>query len=182
MECCRVCTRCLIPLFLFLFYSETDAFRLTKMQSKRPVYRIWDVSQKTFYLRNNQLVAGYLQASNMALEEKIDVVPISPFNNTMFMGIQGGNRCLACVKTGDQPVLQLEEINIADLAKAGDQAKRFAFIKSHPGPTFRFESAAYPGWFLCTSQEDQPVGLTRRTSPWDHAQDPITTDFYFEKD
>ncbi|XP_038609679.1 interleukin-1 receptor antagonist protein-like isoform X1 [Tachyglossus aculeatus] len=164
------------------------------MQGKRPVYsypcpnprlvglqhhllfRIWDVSQKTFYLRNNQLVAGYLQASNMALEEKIDVVPISPFNNTMFMGIQGGSRCLACVKPGNQPVLQLEEINIADLARAGDQAKRFAFIKSHPGPTFRFESAAYPGWFLCTSQEDQPVGLTN------HTQDPITTDFYFEKD
>lgn len=31
-------------------------------------FRIWDINQKTFYLRNNQLVAGYLQGSNTKLE------------------------------------------------------------------------------------------------------------------
>lgn len=33
-------------------------------------FRIWDVNQKTFYLRNNQLVAGYLQGPNTKLEGK----------------------------------------------------------------------------------------------------------------
>uniref|UniRef100_A0A8C9PTK1 Uncharacterized protein n=1 Tax=Spermophilus dauricus TaxID=99837 RepID=A0A8C9PTK1_SPEDA len=31
-------------------------------------FRIWDINQKTFYLRNNQLVAGYLQGPNIKLE------------------------------------------------------------------------------------------------------------------
>lgn len=31
-------------------------------------FRIWDVNQKTFYLRNNQLIAGYLQGQNTKLE------------------------------------------------------------------------------------------------------------------
>ncbi|CAO2598484.1 Interleukin-1 receptor antagonist protein, partial [Lemmus lemmus] len=31
-------------------------------------FRIWDINQKTFYLRNNQLIAGYLQGPNTKLE------------------------------------------------------------------------------------------------------------------
>uniref|UniRef100_A0A286XLP7 Interleukin-1 receptor antagonist protein n=1 Tax=Cavia porcellus TaxID=10141 RepID=A0A286XLP7_CAVPO len=38
--------------------------RPCKMQS----FRIWDINQKTFYLRNNQLFAGHLQMPNTKLE------------------------------------------------------------------------------------------------------------------
>ncbi|OWK10310.1 IL1RN, partial [Cervus elaphus hippelaphus] len=125
---------------------------------------IWDVNQKIFYLRNNQLVAGYLQGPNTKLEEKIDVVPIEP--HTMFLGIHGGKLCLACA------------VNITDLNQNREQDKRFAFIRSDNGPTTSFESAACPGWFLCTSLEaDQPVGFTNKPT-----EAIKVTKFYFQQD
>ncbi|XP_036118721.1 interleukin-1 receptor antagonist protein isoform X1 [Molossus molossus] len=138
--------------------------------------RIWDVNQKTFYLRNNQLVAGYLQGPNTQLEEKIDVVPVEP--QAVFLGIHGGKLCLACVKAGDEIRLQLEEVNITELSKTKEQNKRFAFIRSDSGPTTSFESAACPGWFLCTALEaDQPVSLTN--TPKEAVR---VTKFYFQQD
>ncbi|KAK1332861.1 hypothetical protein QTO34_006392 [Cnephaeus nilssonii] len=123
--------------------------------------RIWDVNQKTFYLRNNQLVAGYLQGPNTKLEEKIDVVPVKP--HTVLLGIHGGKLCLACVKAGDEIRLQLE---------------RYTFIRSDSGPTTTFESVACPGWFLCTALEaDQPVSLTN--APREAIR---VTKFYFQQD
>ncbi|XP_068420715.1 interleukin-1 receptor antagonist protein isoform X2 [Eschrichtius robustus] len=139
-------------------------------------FRIWDVNQKTFYLRNNQLVAGYLQGPNTKLEEKIDVVPIEP--HAMFLGIHGGKLCLACVKSGNEIKLGLEPVNITDLSRNNEEDKRFAFIRSDSGPTTSFESAACPGWFLCTALEtDQPVGLTN--APQDAVR---VTKFYFQQD
>ncbi|XP_025116925.1 interleukin-1 receptor antagonist protein isoform X2 [Bubalus bubalis] len=141
-----------------------------------PFHRIWDVNQKIFYLRNNQLVAGYLQGPNTKLEEKIDVVPIEP--HTMFLGIHGGKLCLACVKSGDEIKLKLEAVNITDLNQNREQDKRFAFIRFDNGPTTSFESAACPGWFLCTSLEaDQPVGLTNMPT-----EALKVTKFYFQQD
>ncbi|XP_069869355.1 interleukin-1 receptor antagonist protein-like isoform X1 [Dipodomys merriami] len=166
----------LISLLLLLFSSEAacrpSGRRLCKMQ----VFRIWDVNQKTFYLRNNQLVAGYLQGLNTKLEEKIDVVPID--SHAVFLGIQGGKLCLSCVKSGDNIRLQLEAVNITDLSKKREQDKRFTFIRSDNGPTTTFESAAIPGWFLCTALEaDQPVSLTNTP------EEPImVTKFYFQED
>lgn len=139
-------------------------------------FRIWDVNQKTFYLRNNQLVAGYLQGSNTKLEEKLDVVPVEP--HAVFLGIHGGKLCLACVKSGDETRLQLEAVNITDLSKNKDQDKRFTFILSDSGPTTSFESAACPGWFLCTALEaDRPVSLTNRPE-----EAMMVTKFYFQKE
>uniref|UniRef100_A0A8C2NVA4 Interleukin-1 n=1 Tax=Capra hircus TaxID=9925 RepID=A0A8C2NVA4_CAPHI len=108
--------------------------------------------------------------------EKIDAVPIEP--HTMFLGIHGGKLCLACVKSGDEIKLKLEAVNITDLNQNREQDKRFAFIRSDNGPTTSFESAACPGWFLCTSLEaDQPVGLTN--TPTEAIK---VTRFYLQQD
>ncbi|XP_026336368.2 interleukin-1 receptor antagonist protein isoform X1 [Ursus arctos] len=156
--------------------SETACHPLRKRPCRMQVFRIWDINQKTFYLRNNQLVAGYLQGSNTKLEEKLDVVPIEP--HAVFLGIHGGKLCLSCVKSGDETRLQLEAVNITDLSRNKDQDKRFTFILSDSGPTTRFESAACPGWFLCTALEaDRPVSLTNTPE-----EDRMVTKFYFQKD
>lgn len=83
-------------------------------------------------------------------------------------GVQGP----LCSFLGPQPV------NITDLNSSKEEDKRFAFIRSDNGPTTSFESAACPGWFLCTALEtDQPVGLTN--TPQDAVQ---VTKFYFQQD
>ncbi|XP_021011259.1 interleukin-1 receptor antagonist protein isoform X2 [Mus caroli] len=147
-----------------------------KRPCKMQAFRIWDTNQKTFYLRNNQLIAGYLQGPNIKLEEKIDMVPIDLHN--VFLGIHGGKLCLSCAKSGDDIKLQLEEVNITDLSKNKEEDKRFTFIRSEKGPTTSFESAACPGWFLCTTLEaDRPVSLTNTP------EEPlIVTKFYFQED
>ncbi|XP_032208626.1 interleukin-1 receptor antagonist protein isoform X1 [Mustela erminea] len=176
MDTCRYPLSYLISFLLFLFHSEIACHPSGKRPCRMQVFRIWDINQKTFYLRNNQLVAGYLQGSNTILEEKLDVVPIEP--HTVFLGIHGGKLCLSCVKSGNETRLQLEAVNITDLSKNKDQDKRFTFILSDSGPTTRFESAACPGWFLCTALEaDRPVSFTN--SP----EEAMTvTKFYFQKD
>nr|KAF6447085.1 interleukin 1 receptor antagonist [Rousettus aegyptiacus] len=156
--------------------SETACHPSGKRPSEMQAFRIWDVNQKTFYLRNNQLIAGYLQGQNTKLEEKLSVVPVEP--HAMLLGIHGGKLCLSCVKVGDEIRLQLEEVNITDLSRTQEQGKRFTFIRTDSGTTTSFESAACPGWFLCTALEaDQPVSLTNRPE-----EAVIVTKFYFQQD
>lgn len=60
------------------------------------------------------------------------------------------------------------------------ESKSFTFYRRDMGLTSSFESAAYPGWFLCTEPEaDQPVRLTRISA--DTACDAPITDFYFQQ-
>ncbi|XP_051830471.1 interleukin-1 receptor antagonist protein isoform X1 [Antechinus flavipes] len=169
-----VCLRgSLIAFLLFSFHSETASLPFKEMGSRKQTYRIWDVYQKIFYMRNNQLVAGYLQGQNTNLEEKIDMISIEP--HSVLLGIHDGSLCLSCVKSGNTAHLQLEEVNIADLDKDRNRSKRFTFIKTENGSTSSFESAACPGWFLCTQMEaDQPVGLCNTQ------EENIITKFYFQ--
>lgn len=75
-------------------------------------------------------------------------------------------------------LLDFQAVNITDLNQNREQDKRFAFIRSDNGPTTSFESAACPGWFLCTSLEaDQPVGLTN--TPTEAIK---VTRFYLQQD
>ena len=73
--------------------------------------------------------------------------------------------------------LGLQEVNITDLSNTREEDKRFTFIRSDNGPTTSFESAACPGWFLCTELEaDQPVSVTN--TPKDAIK---VTKFYFQQ-
>ncbi|XP_057352997.1 interleukin-1 family member 10 isoform X3 [Manis pentadactyla] len=156
--------------------AETACLPLQKRPCRMQAFRIWDVNQKTFYLRNNQLIAGYLQGPNIKLEEKIDMLSIEP--HAVFLGIHGRKLCLACVKSGSKIRLQLEPVNITDLSQNKEQDKRFTFIHSDSGATTSFESAACPGWFLCTALEaDRPVSLTNTPE-----EAIMVTKFYFRQD
>uniref|UniRef100_A0A8C3S1Z3 Interleukin-1 n=1 Tax=Chelydra serpentina TaxID=8475 RepID=A0A8C3S1Z3_CHESE len=109
--------------------------------------------------------------------EKICWVPNRSFEREKFpiiLGIQDGRRSLAC-GTGALPALQLEDVNITELSRGGEETTRFTFFRSYKDGMWRFESAANPGWLLCTSaQSNEPLGLT--TSP-DAAH---IVDFYFQ--
>ncbi|XP_064897150.1 interleukin-36 receptor antagonist protein-like [Columba livia] len=146
-------------------------------QTKVFQYRIWDVNQKSLYLRNDQLVAGHLQGANAALEEKVFWVPnraFEPARLPIILGIQNGTRCLAS-PPASQPTLQLQAVDIRALPRDSATSAAFTFFRSYKDGLWRFESAANPGWFLCTAASGhQPLGLS---------QVPDAThllDFYFQ--
>ncbi|KAH1176633.1 interleukin-36 receptor antagonist protein-like isoform X1 [Mauremys mutica] len=177
---CLVCWLSYL-IVLFLFYCSearpSNIHEKPATQLKVPKYRLWDVAQKSLYLRNNQLVAGYLQGPNSALEEKIYCVTnrfYEPEKFPIILGIQEGHRSLAC-GTGALPVLQLEDVNITEVSRGGNETSRFTFFRSYKDGMWRFESAANPGWLLCTSaQSNEPLGLTR------HPDAAHIVDFYFQ--
>ncbi|KAK9395300.1 interleukin-1 receptor antagonist protein-like [Crotalus adamanteus] len=93
------------------------------------------------------------------MEEKIFWVHNRAFGQENFpviLSIQGGKSCLAC-SPGSPPELQLESINITDLCKDKEASTRFTFFVANKDGIWRFESAANPGWFLCTSRQDERV-------------------------
>ncbi|XP_053126026.1 interleukin-36 receptor antagonist protein-like [Hemicordylus capensis] len=133
-----------------------------------------DTEQKVICLQGNQLVA--VPGATNTTPEVISVVPnrfLDRSNYPIIMGVQKGTLCLSCGTSGT-PALQLEERDIMDLYNKESESRWFTFSNTKSGDTHRFESVAYPGWFLCTSQgKDQPLGLTN--SPGETR----ITDFYF---
>ncbi|XP_020007120.1 interleukin-36 receptor antagonist protein [Castor canadensis] len=145
-------------------------------------FRMKDSALKVLYLHDNQLLAGGIHAGKVIKGEKISVVPNRSLDaklSPVILGVQGGSQCLSC-GTEKEPILKLEPVNIMELYLGAKESKNFTFYRRDMGFTSSFESAAYPGWFLCTVPEaDQPVRLTQiqEDTPWDA---PIT-DFYFQQ-
>ncbi|XP_032568370.1 interleukin-1 receptor antagonist protein-like isoform X2 [Chiroxiphia lanceolata] len=136
------------------------------LQTKVFQYRLWDVNQKSLYLRDDQLLAGHLQGANAALEEKVFWVPNRAFEPTrlpVILGIRNGTRCLAShPKNSTTPALQLQAVDIRELPHTGEASAAFTFFRSYKDGLWRFESAANPGWFLCTAARGhQPLALSR---------------------
>ncbi|KAL0620097.1 Interleukin-1 family member 10 [Plecturocebus cupreus] len=78
-------------------------------------FRIKYADQKVLYTRDSQLLVGDPVADNCCAE-KICILPNKGLDRTkvpIFLGIQGGSRCLACVETGEEPSLQLENLQKA---------------------------------------------------------------------
>ncbi|XP_070621189.1 interleukin-1 receptor antagonist protein-like isoform X2 [Erythrolamprus reginae] len=143
--------------------------------------RLWDVNQKSLYLQNNELIAGYLQAPNSAMEEKIFWVRNQAFDQDqrptpIILSVRGGKSCLAS-SHGSPPDLHLESVNITDLCKDKVASARFTFFVSRKDGISRFESAAHPGWFLCTSSKaNEPLGLVNNPGS------SHLVDFYFQRE
>ncbi|KAM9229324.1 LOW QUALITY PROTEIN: interleukin-1 family member 10-like [Dugong dugon] len=140
-------------------------------------YIIKEADQKVLWMRDGQLLVGARDADNYCAE-KICILPSGALDCTspILLGMHGGSRCLACVETEEGPSLQLEDVNIEDLYKGGEQASRFTFFQSSLVSTFRLEDSAWPGWFLCgPAESQQPVQLAKESEPSAH------TEFYFEQ-
>ncbi|KAM9053414.1 LOW QUALITY PROTEIN: interleukin-1 family member 10 [Megaptera novaeangliae] len=138
-------------------------------------YIVKDAYLEALYMRDGHFLVGDPDADNCQM---MCILPNRGLGHTsfpIFLGIQGGSRCLACVETGVGPSLQLEDVNIEDLYKGGDQATCFTFFQRRSDPAFRLEAAA-PGWFPCGSAEPQePVRLTKESEP------SACTELYFEQ-
>ncbi|NXB38134.1 IL1RA protein, partial [Eulacestoma nigropectus] len=87
-------------LALLFLCAEAEGFapcQAPALQTKVFRYRLWDVNQKSLYLREEQLLAGHLQGANAALEEKVFWVPnraFEPARLPVILGIRHGSRCL----------------------------------------------------------------------------------------
>ncbi|KAM6106799.1 interleukin-36 receptor antagonist protein-like [Pterocles gutturalis] len=164
-------------LALLFLCTEAKGCPGPTVQTKVFQYRIWDINQKSLYLRNDQLVAGHLQGANAALEEKVFWVPnraFEPARLPVVLGIRNGTRCLASAPA-TQPTLRLLDMDIRELPHAGGDSAAFTFFRRHRDGLWRFESAANPGWFLCTAARGhQPLALAR------HPDATHLLDFYFQ--
>ncbi|NXY90229.1 I36RA protein, partial [Alcedo cyanopectus] len=138
------------------FLKDLEIFSATESQSRRQPYHytMRDTEQKGLCLHNGHLVATSLQGANSAQEEPISVVPnihLERQRCPLIVGIQGGSQALSC-GTGPEPQLKLEKVELLDLFSRGKEATPYTFYKTFGGSTHTFESAAFPGHFLCTSQ------------------------------
>ncbi|NXD32729.1 IL1RA protein, partial [Spelaeornis formosus] len=78
--------------------AEGSGCRGRALQTEVFQYRLWDVNQKSLYLRDGHLVAGHLQGANAALEEKVFWVPNRAFEAArlpVILAVRRGSRCLS---------------------------------------------------------------------------------------
>ncbi|NXO78491.1 IL1B protein, partial [Sitta europaea] len=149
-------------------YTRAPIFRYTRSQS----FDILDIDHKCFVLESpTQLVALHLQGPSAGRKVKLNIALYRPRPSQgspvsgrvpVALGIKGYQLYMSCVMSGTKPMLQLEEADIRrDIESV--ELTRFIFYRldSPAEGTTRFESAAFPGWFICTSlQPRQPVGIT----------------------
>ncbi|XP_068776756.1 interleukin-1 beta isoform X1 [Struthio camelus] len=168
--------------FLDTVFEPVPFQRLESSYAGAPVYRytrslsfdILDINHKSFVLESpTQLVALHLQGPSASRKVKLNIALYRPKSSQgnpgamqvpVALGIKGYKLYMSCVMSGAKPMLQLEE---ADITKDIDsfELTRFIFYRldSPAEGTTRFESAAFPGWFVCTSlQSKQPVGITNQ--------------------
>ncbi|KAF7236710.1 Interleukin-1 beta [Varanus komodoensis] len=143
---------------------------------------IQDIDHKSLVLQKEplRLLAVHLQGPNLSQAGKSSLLPLSSHalrlkmsvyrpkteagtgKTPVALSIRGQNLYLCCVQKDGRPELQLEEANIQgnlDKSKLG----RFLFYKMIVGKHTRFESAAFPHWYICTaSSAEEPVGVTNR--------------------
>ncbi|XP_013797745.1 interleukin-1 beta-like [Apteryx mantelli] len=151
-------------------YAGAPVYRYIRSQS----FDIHDIDHKCFTLESpTQLVALHLQGPSANRKVKLNIALYRPksskgsagaMQTPVALGIKGYKLYMSCVMNGAKPTLQLEE---ADISRDIDsfELTRFIFYRldSLAEHTTRFESAAFPGWFICTSpQPRQPVGITNQ--------------------
>uniref|UniRef100_A0A8B9XK51 Interleukin-1 n=1 Tax=Bos mutus grunniens TaxID=30521 RepID=A0A8B9XK51_BOSMU len=82
----------------------------------------------------------------------------------IFLAVSKGQLCLCCdTNKGHKPSLQLKKKKLSKLAaqKKGKYLP-FIFYRNKVGSRNTLESAAHPGWFVCTfPNPGKPVGMTK---------------------
>ncbi|KAG8509703.1 Interleukin-37, partial [Galemys pyrenaicus] len=90
--------------------------------------------------------------------------PCKEKGGPIFLAVSKGKRCLCCVKAKGhrKPSLQL---------KIKQVPWPFIFYRTEVGSLNTLESAAYPGWFICTSRNSgEPIGVTNSRGRRKHTE------------
>ncbi|XP_077116936.1 interleukin-1 beta-like [Ranitomeya variabilis] len=151
---------------------ETQEAVSTQFQyNKTTVHVIRDQKQKCVTLQefqgNARLLALFLQGQNIQQEAKINVGTYFTAKpdlekHPVTLGIVGRKHYLCCTpeEGTTDPVLSLKEVD--DIKqKQNDDLLPFIFYKKASSTRYNsFESAAFPGYYISTSQQErQPVQL-----------------------
>ncbi|XP_043940204.1 interleukin-1 beta-like isoform X2 [Protopterus annectens] len=156
---------------------ESDS-KLSFKQTAVVTRNIRDTDQKCLVLREEsraRLISVHLQGLDSNQEVKIHLSMYksrSISRQPIALGIAGTNYYLSVSGDASNPILQLEKVQSPDdlrYISSGDMV-RFIFYKSGQDASSRFESAAFPEWFIGTSQrtEEEVQMVCRR-------QDMFTT-------
>ncbi|XP_054977296.1 interleukin-36 gamma-like [Sorex araneus] len=89
--------------------------------------------------------------------------PVSPEKSTSFpiyLGIKDPEKCLSCEEIEGKPTLHLKDEKILDLYNKPGPVMNFLFYRDQDGRTCTFESVAFPGWFIASSDKGKPLFLT----------------------
>ncbi|XP_020819190.1 interleukin-36 alpha-like [Phascolarctos cinereus] len=142
------------------------------------VFRIQDFNQQVLALKNNTLIATphsdhvtpvFLESMPCRDKEYL----VTDKGTAIYLGIQNKELCLFCEESGGQPILKMQGNNVMALYSSVKAQKPFVFYQNQANNTSTFESAACPGWFICTSNEkDRPVTMTQNRGT------KYNTDFY----
>ncbi|XP_061448533.1 interleukin-1 beta-like [Rhineura floridana] len=146
-------------------YTADSIYQLSRAIS----CNIQDIDHKFFVLNEPaQLVALHLQGPNISQAVRLKMYVYRPKTKEgigkipIALKIKGEELYLSCVQNGGQPVLQLEKANIQEKLDKSEKG-RFLFYRVDIGNHTRFESAAFPHWYICTSaQPNEAVGMTDR--------------------
>ncbi|XP_072492875.1 interleukin-36 gamma-like isoform X2 [Notamacropus eugenii] len=122
--------------------DNNDAHKFA--MQKPSLFRIQDSNQQVLALKDNTLIAT--PHSDHVTPVDLESMPCRDkelltgnHGTAVYLGIRGKELCLFCEESGGQAILKL-----------------------NTNTTSTFESAAFPGWFICTSNEmDRPVTMTQ---------------------
>ncbi|XP_044515280.1 interleukin-36 alpha-like [Gracilinanus agilis] len=149
--------------------DETVKAGLTSSNSNG--FSILDSNQQVLSLQDKTLIATpytdhVIPVTLEILPCRDPEYPVRDERIAVYLGISGKDLCLLCEESRGQPILKLEDKKIMDLYSSQKAQKPFVFYQNQIGNTSTLESAAYPGWFICTSTEiDQPVTITQHIGP-----------------
>uniref|UniRef100_A0A8D0W1K7 Interleukin-1 receptor antagonist protein n=1 Tax=Sus scrofa TaxID=9823 RepID=A0A8D0W1K7_PIG len=121
-----------------------------QIMDKPQTGQVSDLSQQVWILRGQTLMT--VPRSSSVAPVTVTVVPCKYPES-----LEQGKGCLYCQDIGGQPTLQLKEQKILGLHNQAEPVKSFLFYHNKTTRTSSFESVAFPGWFIASSERGQPI-------------------------
>ncbi|XP_036605986.1 interleukin-36 alpha-like [Trichosurus vulpecula] len=127
---------------------------------------VHDTNQQVLVLQGKTLIAvphdGKLYPNILTSTPCRDESLEKGKGNPIYLGVANHKLCLCCAESEGKPKLKLEERDIMELYGTQKAEKSFVFFQNGNGNTSTFESAAYPGWFISSSEENgKPITMTK---------------------